>query len=220
MADMLSTVQKIQTDFATLYGQSIVPYVKDMDKRSPLYRSLYQLGVLISNFKRQLATTKTSALVEALIVIADELDQRQRPDLADRMDEIIQRSRENVAVVEDLIEVADRLDLSGEPVLAEAIDRVLGIRKTAEEQYVPGGERSLSTRYCPQHRGVQGIRIAENTYQCPIDGQVYPYDQGYQMYDGKMVPGGSIANQTPDTSDYGIPMRFYDSRDSVLRSMY
>jgi hypothetical protein len=220
MADLLPTVQKIQTDFANLYGQGIVPHVKDMDKRSPLYRSLYQLGILISNFKKQLATTKTSSFVEALIVIADELDQCQQPDLADRMDSIIQRSRENESVVEDLIEIADRLDFGGNSIMAEAIDYAIGIRKTAEEQYIPGGERVLSSRYCPQHRGVQVIRVAENTFQCPIDGIVYSHEQGYQMYNGKIVPGGSIANQTPETSDHGIPMMFYDSRDSVLRSMY
>lgn len=217
---MLSTVQKIQTDFANLYGQGIVPYVKDMDKRSPLYRSLYQLGILISNFKKQLSTTKTGAFVEALIVIADELDQNQQPDLADRMDLIIQKSRENVGVVENLIEIADRLDLSGETFLAEAIDQVLGIQKMAEEHYEPGPKRILSSRYCPDHRGVQVVRIAENTCQCPIDGLIYNYETGYKKYNGQMVPGGSIANQTPDSSDYGISMRFYDSRDSILRSMY
>ena len=176
--------------------------------------------MLINNFKRQLATVKTSDFVAHLVVIADELDRKQHVELADRMDKIIEKSRENLAVVEDLVEVADCLDYVEEPMLATAIDSILGIVKTAGEPFVPGWKRTLSTRYCPDHIGVQVVRVAENTYQCPIDGTEYPYETGFQLYNGQLVPGGSIAGQTPETSDYGIPMRFYDSRDTILRSMY
>jgi hypothetical protein len=81
----------------------------------------------------------------------------------------------------------------------------------------PSHEGSLSTRYCPDHHGVQAIRISERIYQCPIDGKTYNYGTGYINYQGQIVPGGSVAEQTPNTSDTGgIPMRFYDSRQSIL----
>lgn len=219
MADALQLAQKIQTDLANHFGQSIAPNMQKLDRRVPLYKALYHLGMLINNFKKQLATVKTSEFVAKLIIVADELDQKQHFDLADKMDRIIERSKENLAVVENLVEVADGLDKIDEPMLAEAVDGLLGIRKTAEP-VMPGHKRSLSTRYCPDHTGVQAIRIAENTYQCPLDGSIYNYESGYQNYKGEAVPGGSIAGQTPETSSYGIPMRFYDSRDTVLRSMH
>lgn len=220
MADALQLAQKIQTDLANHFGQSIAPQMQKMDRRLPLYKALYHLGALINNFKRQLATIKTSDFVAQLIVVADELDQKQHVDLANKMDEIIEKSRENLSVVEDLVDAADKLDQDNEPLLAAALDGMLGIMKTAEEQTVPGHERTLSTRYCPDHRGVQVVRIAENTYQCPLDGSIYNYEAGFQNYKGQIVPGGSVAGQTPDTSDFGVPMRFFDSRDTILRSMH
>ena len=219
MADALQLAQKIQTDLANHFGQSIAPNMQKMDRRVPLYKALYHLGMLINNFKRQLATVKTSEFVERLIVIADELDQKQHVELADKMDRIIEKSRENLAVVEDLVEVADSLDHANEPMLAEAVDSLIGIRKTAEP-VVPGHLRTLSTRYCPDHPGVMTVRISENTYQCPLDGSTYNYETGFQNYKGEVVPGGSVAGQTPETSSYGIPMRFYDSRDTILRSVH
>lgn len=222
MVDALVLAQKFQTDLANLYGQSIVPNMKQIDRNHPLHKSLYHLGMLINNFKRQLATAKTAErIVPQLVAIADELDQKQHVELADKMDRIIEKSKGNVAVVEGLVDMANSLDELGETALAEAVDGLLGIRKTASDQpVVPGHKRTLSTRYCPDHGGVQTIRIAENTYQCPLDGSIYNYETGYQNYKGEAVPGGSIAGQTPETSSYGIPMRFYDSRDTILRSVY
>jgi len=143
-----------------------------------------------------------------------------------------------------LIILSDNLDQNGFHALADKTDEVLGLIKTAEEHgFVPYGyvprmrkteqevvaqdqliqpmrEGSLSTRYCPDHRGVQAIRIGENTYQCPLDGKVYDYQSGYVNYEGQRVPGGSVAAQTPQTSNYGgIPMRIYDSRSDVLNKM-
>lgn len=77
-------------------------------------------------------------------------------------------------------------------------------------------EGSLSTRYCPNHIGSMMSRIGEATFQCPLDGEVFNWENGYTTFDGVSVPGGSIAGQTPNSTDYAIPNRVFDSRDKVL----
>lgn len=140
-------------------------------------------------------------------------------------------SKEQKAAIQfsDLIKFADYLDGIGAYTLADVLTESMFIVKQAyipkmmnnnsEESLPikPLNEGFLSTRYCPDHRGVQAIRINERTYQCPIDGKVYNYETGYVNYQGQQVPGGSIAAQTPIASNYGgIPMRVYDSRQNVL----
>jgi len=134
----------------------------------------------------------------------------------------------SAASLEEMVKFADYLDEIGAYALADTVTEGLFLLKQAyipkmrkeekkESPIQPPHEGTLSTRYCPDHRGVQTIRIAERTYQCPIDGKVYNYDNGYVNYQGQKVPGGSVAAQTPTSADYGgIPMRIYDSRQSIL----
>lgn len=147
----------------------------------------------------------------------------------------IQETNDKIASLEEIIKFADYLDEIGAFALADAltesvllvkrayVPKIRGEKKVEEEQPPPiqaPHEGSLSTRYCPDHHGVQAIRVAERTYQCPIDGKLYNYETGYINYQGQQVPGGSIAAQTPISSDYGgIPMRVYDSRQSVLNRL-
>ena len=43
---------------------------------------------------------------------------------------------------------------------------------------------------------------------------------GYINYEGKKIPGGSIAEQTPSQTNYGgISMRTYDSRSDVVNKI-
>lgn len=80
--------------------------------------------------------------------------------------------------------------------------------------------RQLQTRYCPDHNGVQTTRIGERTYQCPLDKKVYNYETGYTDYKGEHVPGGSIAQQTPGSSDYfATPSRIFDTRDNLMNPL-
>lgn len=134
--------------------------------------------------------------------------------------------------ITDLVKFADWLDENGFYALANKIDVSVGLVKTAEEYgycpqvgkvkensmpVQPPQDGALSTRYCPDHIGVQAVRIDDNTIQCPLDGKEYNYETGYANYEGQIVPGGSVAAQTPMESDFGgIPMRFYDSRSDVL----
>jgi hypothetical protein len=126
----------------------------------------------------------------------------------------MERKPRKADIISEVIKLANFSDDIGAYVLADELDKI------AEEIIQPiqqPSDGNLSTRYCPDHNGVQAIRISERVYQCPIDGKVYNYETGYTNYKGQQVPGGSIAAQTPTTTDFGgIPMRIYDSRQTIL----
>lgn len=134
--------------------------------------------------------------------------------LITRINRMEKTQQHKAGLISDIFKLANFSDEVGAYVLADELDKI------AEEVVEPiqqPCEGALSTRYCPDHNGVQATRISERIYQCPIDGKVYNYETGYTNYRGQQVPGGSIAAQTPTTTDFGgIPMRIYDSRQSVL----
>lgn len=158
------------------------------------------------------------------------------------LDNIVEVLRHNANIIKDvkkfsssisdLTKLANWLDENNFYALADKVDKSLGLVKIAEDYgYCPQvgkmeedksplqypHESSLSTRYCPDHVGVQTIRIDDRIVQCPLDGKEYNYETGYLNYEGQRVLGGSVAAQTPVESNYGgIPMRFYDSRSDVL----
>lgn len=126
----------------------------------------------------------------------------------------------------ELVALANRLDAEGKHAMADVADRAAemvlrfsGKREENEEPIRPASLTPLSTRYCPDHRGIQAYRVAERVYQCPVDGRMYDYEGGYVDYNGQRVPGGSIANQTPTTMPYQLPQRLYDPNQYVLNTM-
>lgn len=126
--------------------------------------------------------------------------------------------------VYELIKFADYLDELGAYALSDKVTEVAVLIKSAAENELSPiqspHEGALSTRYCPDHCGTAAFRVAENVYQCPIDGKTYNYEVGYINYKGQRVPGGSIAEQTPSQSDFGgIPLRIYDGTQNVLNRM-
>jgi hypothetical protein len=152
---------------------------------------------------------KTQSLINNMVKFADYLDSIGELEFADRIDEIISSGS-----IEYLLDVAEIMDLQKKYALADKLTEI--INKNAEVIQSPS-EGTLSNRYCPDHIGVQTIRISEKVYQCPIDGKIYNYETGYVNYKGEHVLGGSVAAQTPETSNYGgIPMRIYDSRANIL----
>lgn len=178
-----------------------------------------------------------TASLKNLISFADYLDYNGFGTLSDKVTDVLKLSAQTQKF--DLTKLADYLDNNEFYALADKVDEVRDLFCMAEDygfvpkskvineneadddsMVQPRSEGSLSTRYCPDHRGTQAIRIDENTYQCPIDGKKYNYEMGYVNYEGQQVPGGSIANQTPGTSDYGgISMRLYDTRSDILNKM-
>lgn len=75
-------------------------------------------------------------------------------------------------------------------------------------------EAPLSTRYCPQHPGVQISRIGEHLWQCELDKRSYNFETGFELDNGSKVPGGDVANQT-NTLGNNIESIF-DSREGRL----
>ena len=77
-------------------------------------------------------------------------------------------------------------------------------------------ESPLSTRHCPDHPGVSIMRVGENTYQCPLDKKIYPFEAGYTTMKGNVVPGSSVQNQTRDLVDREIEHAAFSTRETTL----
>lgn len=75
-------------------------------------------------------------------------------------------------------------------------------------------EAPLSTRYCPDHPGVQIARIGEHMWQCEMDKKSYNFETGFELNNGSKVPGGDVSQQTPQTV---IPYHaIFDTREGRL----
>jgi hypothetical protein len=56
--------------------------------------------------------------------------------------------------------------------------------------------RGLSTRYSPDHVGVQTRRISDGVYQDPISGRIYDWNEGFTTETGEKYPGGAVSLQS------------------------
>lgn len=88
------------------------------------------------------------------------------------------------------------------------------IEKSKITKYFNILESPLSTRYCPDHAGVQIARIGENLWQCELDKKSYDFQSGFELNNGNKVPGGDIAHQTKgvDNPSYTV----FDTREGRL----
>lgn len=77
-------------------------------------------------------------------------------------------------------------------------------------------EAPLSTRYCPDHAGVQVARIGEHIWQCEMDKKTYNFDTGFELLNGSKVPGGDVSEQTKGVSTNNYSM--FDTRQGRLDS--
>lgn len=75
-------------------------------------------------------------------------------------------------------------------------------------------QHPLKTRYCPDHPGESTFRVGDDEYQCPLDNKIYNYTTGYTNAKGEVIPGGSVANQTP--LNYPNNDAMFDTRESRL----
>ncbi|CAB4197082.1 hypothetical protein UFOVP1290_602 [uncultured Caudovirales phage] len=77
-------------------------------------------------------------------------------------------------------------------------------------------EAPLSSRYCPDHPGVQIARIGEHVWQCELDKKAYDFDNGFILNNGSKVPGGDVSQQTQglDTPSHSI----FDTREGRLQA--
>ena len=77
-------------------------------------------------------------------------------------------------------------------------------------------EMPLSSRSCPDHPGNQMARVGDSIYQCSLDKKVYDYEAGYDMENGKSVPGSSVSNQ--NILEYSPEFTMFDNREERIRS--
>jgi hypothetical protein len=70
-------------------------------------------------------------------------------------------------------------------------------------------EKGLSSRYCKDHIGVMLSRVGDRQYECPLDGARFNYDDM-----------GSVANQTPSSSNVAIPSRLFDPSEDVVNKVH
>ena len=97
--------------------------------------------------------------------------------------------------IHDLVQIADQLDEEGLHHYADAVDKVVqamrvnSIKKDASGVAVYGPTGTLNTRHCPDHHGEQLERVSDGVFQCPRDGKIYNYREGYKTYDGENHPG-------------------------------
>ena len=82
--------------------------------------------------------------------------------------------------------------------------------------YQETGAAALQTRYCPEHIGDMLGRVGDGVFQCPRDGAIYNFETGWTDYNGVKHPGGSVAGQTPSSTEYAIPHRLFDSREKIM----
>jgi len=75
-------------------------------------------------------------------------------------------------------------------------------------------EAPLSSRYCPDHPGVQIARVGEHLWQCELDKKSYNYETGFELNNGAKVPGGDVSQQTQrvDVHSHAI----FDTRQGRL----
>lgn len=148
---------------------------------------------------------------------ADKLDEIGSIKEADMIDDFIQKYAEDEQDKLYDSKYHHSLQIREPKKDQERVDRE-GRKDHHVHTYQHTGATSLNTRYCPDHVGVSLGRVSENTYQCPLDGQVYNWETGWTDYDGNEHPGGSIAAQTPDSTGYAIPHRVFDHRSEIGRA--
>ena len=95
-------------------------------------------------------------------------------------------------------------------------DTVKAIEKSNMTKQYKILEAPLSTRYCPDHPGVQVARIGEHMWQCEMDKKSYNFETGFVLNNGDKVPGGDVSEQTQISSPPAHAL--FDTREGRLGS--
>jgi len=84
----------------------------------------------------------------------------------------------------------------------------------AVDEYGYKNDPSLSVGTCPDHRGTRLIPVDDRIYQCPIDGKIYNWAEGFTALDGTKYRGGDVAAQTPDSPSWTAapPARWFEGQ--------
>jgi hypothetical protein len=184
-----------------------------------MYRSIHSGS---SEIKPLFASAKLQDALKTLASVADELDSIGLKAEADSVDELIQKTAEDVLKwqkEDKSTEQSKRYDSKHhhslqvrEPKREQERTDLEGRKEHHVSTYQQTNATALSTRYCPEHVGVSLARVGEATYQCGLDGKVYNWEAGWTDYQGNKHPGGSVAGQTPDSAGYAPAHRMFDTR--------
>ena len=200
-----------------------------VDEAAVMMKRAADPGKRFNQFYQSVASLFRSYQVVVMGEDPKELDQQWLDKFGRDWQRLLFKYSKRAALAGRLTAMAQNLDERGEHVKADLMDTAADyVRRFADDEqqqqeetspFKPMNETPLSTRYCPDHVGVQTARISQQAVQCPLDGRVYNYEAGYTDYDGQKVPGGSVAGQTPSVMPYGVPNRIYDSRQSVINTI-
>lgn len=98
----------------------------------------------------------------------------------------------------------------------KAAERVKAVEQQIEKKRPL--EASLSTRYCPDHPGTSVIKISDGVVQCPLDKQLYNYQEGFTTMKGNKIPGGTVEEQTQNLGDRALEQMSFSTRESTLNN--
>lgn len=80
-----------------------------------------------------------------------------------------------------------------------------------------GTALSLLTRYSPDYPGVPLLRVSDGVYQDIVSRKIYDFNRGWVSESGQTNPGGSVAHQTPSSTDYMGYNQIFDSHHLRVR---
>lgn len=118
----------------------------------------------------------------------------------------------NKRTVDVLAKIAKTLDERGLYEEADIVDETLKSITAAvkNDYYSPSYDLDKPTRKddtptlsvgtCPDHRGLRLLHVGDGVYQCPLDGKVYNWTEGFTALDGTKYRGGRVDLQTPDNT--------------------
>jgi len=156
---------------------------------------------------------------------ADKLEQQEMA--------VTDMPEQEMAVVDTLYNIANSLDKKGlhkeadivtETMVAIAAGEETGFyghdyddskqSEPAVDEYGYKNDPSLSVGTCPDHRGTRLIPVDDRIYQCPIDGKIYNWAEGFTALDGTKYRGGDVAAQTPDSPSWTAapPARWFEGQ--------
>lgn len=72
------------------------------------------------------------------------------------------------------------------------------------------------SRHCMEHPGEMLARVGDDVYQCPLDGKMFNYMEGFTLVDGTKIPPQSVKFQTPELQDETY--QIFDSREDRINS--
>lgn len=169
----------------------------------------------------------TAESLEELAAIATAFDQSSDPALR-KQASVIDELLLTIAVPQNYLtnkKAADdkRLDdlarAYNQP--QEELKKLNGIKESGKDISNSGmidevniSQQPLSTRYDPDHPGVQLTRIGDGVWQSEMTKKIYDFNDGFKLENGKAVPGGSVAAQTDvDHLNYHT---IFDTREGRL----